>query len=96
MAAPAKDIAPSDAAMAPGINALVPLRRRQLAEFNQWLYRWNDYQQCLNSYWKERYHELSSHHKSAEAADDVETKDQGKQTGKVEENWILRYQEREF
>ncbi len=31
------------------------LRRKQLAEFNSWLYRWNNYQQHLASYWQGRY-----------------------------------------
>lgn len=97
VAATAEDGALGVAALAPEIIDPTSLRQRQLAEFNQWLFRWNDYQHHLTSYWKERYHDLYSRHESAGGGDEVNTEGGkvtgGKVTGKIEEKWKFRYQE---
>ena len=75
------------------------LQQRQLAEFNQWLYRWNNYQQHLAQYWQGRYHAL----KQQQVASGGGKVPAGKKkpTGvvvgdKADMKWNMRYQEREF
>jgi len=69
--APAAALDPAQAVLHPSTT----LQQRQLAEFNQWLYRWNNYQQHLANYWQGRAHALHQ-----------PTADQGAGGGKVGKN----------
>ncbi|KAL7536840.1 LOW QUALITY PROTEIN: hypothetical protein ACHAXR_007432 [Thalassiosira sp. AJA248-18] len=88
---------PMPAAAVPPLPALT-LEQRQLAEFNQWLFRWNNYQQHLSHYWQGRYHAL--YQQAAPGGgkiQDFAKKEKGKKSSKgvdrVEMKWNMRYQE---
>lgn len=98
---------PSPAAAAGGASdepkPSTELQKSQLAEFNQWLYRWNNYQQHLSHYWQGRYHSLYEQQvASGGGGGKVKSDKKGsvkskvKNAGsdnKVEGKWNLRYQE---
>ena len=72
------------------------LQQRQLAEFNQWLYRWNNYQQHLAQYWQGRYHALQQQVASGGGKVPAGKKPAGVVVGdKADMKWNMRYQERE-
>ena len=71
------------------------LQQKQLAEFNAWLFRWNNYQQHLATYWQGRYNALYAHTMSGGGK--VKKTKSGRVKGnKTEMQWNMRYQEREF
>ena len=73
------------------------LQQKQLAEFNAWLFRWNNYQQHLATYWQGRYNALYAHTMSGGGGGKVKKTKSGKVKGnKTEMQWNMRYQEREF
>ena len=72
------------------------LQQKQLAEFNGWLFRWNNYQQHLATYWQGRYNALYAHTMTAAGGGKAKKTKSGKVKGnKTEMNWMQRYQERE-
>ena len=88
----------------PSTEAPTPLQQKQLAEFNQWLFRWNNYQQHLAHYWQGRYHAL--YQQMASDGDVVVASGGGKarkgkkgksgelsKGDKVEVKWNMRFQE---
>lgn len=80
-------------------DAAKKLQERQLVEFNQWLYRWNNYQQTLANYWQGRYFQLSLEMGGGKASKKGKKgKKGGGRTGapKAEGKWDLRFQEREW
>jgi len=82
------------------------MQQQHLAEFNHWLYRWNNYQQHLAHYWQGRYHSLYKD-VHIEGYGKVNKRSTGKSKkakvggkfnaggDKVEMKWQMRYQERE-
>mmetsp|Transcript_24642 Transcript_24642/g.47203 ORF Transcript_24642/g.47203 Transcript_24642/m.47203 type:complete len:491 (+) Transcript_24642:109-1581(+) len=86
------------------LNPEAALEQLHLAEFNSWLYRWNNYQQHLANYWQGRYHSLYLQVGGGEVVaggKKVRGKGKGKGKGKggdgieskVEGKWNLRFQE---
>ena len=67
-------------------------QQKQFAEFNQWLYRWNNYQQHLAHYWQGRYHALYQQMGGGGKVKGKKGKKNKQQTD-VELKWNMRYQE---
>ena len=84
-----------------GPNAAV--QQKQLAEFNQWLLRWNNYQQHLAHYWQGRYHALYQQ-VAASGGGKIKGGKKGRNKSsmegvagdKVEIKWNMRFQECKF
>ena len=91
------EVAAAASAVASGSTTTEPtLQQKQLAEFNSWLFRWNNYQQHLATYWQGRYNALYAHTMTAAGGGKAKKTKSGKVKGnKTEMNWMQRYQERE-
>ncbi len=68
-------------------------QQKQFAEFNQWLYRWNNYQQHLAHYWQGRYHALYQQMGGGGKVKGGKKGKTNKQQQSVELKWNMRYQE---
>ncbi|KAL9178962.1 hypothetical protein ACHAXT_011935 [Thalassiosira profunda] len=69
-------------------------QQQQLAEFNQWLYRWNNYQSHLAHYWQGRYNALAAQMAGGGKVKGTKKEREAAAKGKKSDvKWNMRFQE---
>lgn len=92
---PPAAIAAAAAAASGGSSTEPTEQQKQLAEFNAWLFRWNNYQQHLATYWQGRYNTLYAQTGGVPGGGGKVKKGRKKkgEEGKADVKWTFRYNE---